>query len=129
MYVCSAAVSSKGLSPVFLASSVCSNSSLPMLTCDQQSTLQHCACCPSEMSSDLLHNGLDLLQKLCCIRTPAKAEMANCYCCAVPHMFKDLQDSQDLQTRTGQRIHRDSELEWVWEQLQVVLIGLQGEGY
>ena len=60
IYVWNAAVSSKGLAPVFFASSVCSNSSSPMLTCDQQSTLQQCACCPSEKSSDLLHDGLDL---------------------------------------------------------------------
>ena len=33
MYVCRAAVSSKDLSPVFLASKVCSSSSSPMLTC------------------------------------------------------------------------------------------------
>ncbi len=40
MYVCSAAVSSKGLSPVFVASSVCSSLSSPMLICDQQCMLK-----------------------------------------------------------------------------------------
>ena len=39
MYVCRAAVSSKGLSPVFLASKVCSSSSSPMLTCTGKPTL------------------------------------------------------------------------------------------
>ena len=39
VYVCRAAVSSKGLSPVFFASNVCSSSSFPMLSCASKHTL------------------------------------------------------------------------------------------